>query len=94
MRFVLKIRQKTSKGANMLIEKNSIILTQLEDFDIRHILECGQIFRFEKLNEGEYVVYSKDKKCTVTQNDSSAVIKSDDCEYLPITLILQGITRR
>ncbi len=65
----------------MLIEKNSIILTQLEDFDIRHILECGQIFRFEKLNEGEYVVYSKDKKCTVTQNDSSAVIKSDDCEY-------------
>lgn len=65
----------------MLIEKNSIILTQLEDFDIRHILECGQIFRFEKLNEGEYVVYSKDKKCTVTQNDSTAVIKSDDCEY-------------
>ncbi len=65
----------------MLIEKNSIILTQLEDFDIRHILECGQIFRFEKLNEGEYVVYSKDKKCTVIQNDSSAVIKSDDSEY-------------
>ncbi len=45
----------------MLIEKNSIILTQLEDFDIRHILECGQIFRFEKLNEGEYVYIPKIK---------------------------------
>lgn len=65
----------------MLIQKNSIILTQLEDFDIRHILECGQIFRFEKLNEGEYVVYSKDKKCEVVQDDQRAVMKTDDTDY-------------
>ena len=65
----------------MLVEKNSIILTQLEDFDVRHILECGQIFRFEKLNDMEYEVFSKDKKCIVKQDEQRAVIKTDDCEY-------------
>ena len=47
----------------MVIQKNSIIITELKDFDIRHILDCGQIFRYEKLGEGEYKVYSKDKTC-------------------------------
>ncbi|MDE5911256.1 MAG: 8-oxoguanine DNA glycosylase [Clostridia bacterium] len=65
----------------MLIQKNSIIITELEDFDIRHILDCGQIFRYEKLSEGEYGVYSKDKTCLVRQSQDNAVIESDDPEY-------------
>ncbi|MDE6870135.1 MAG: 8-oxoguanine DNA glycosylase, partial [Clostridia bacterium] len=58
-----------------------IIITELEDFDIRHILDCGQIFRYEKLSEGEYKVYSKDKTCLVRQSQDNAVIESDDPEY-------------
>ena len=76
-----KIRQNTAKGAFMLIEDNSIIITDLKDFDIRHILDCGQIFRYEKLSDGEYRVYSKDKTCIVTQSKDKAVIKSDNPDY-------------
>ena len=76
-----KIRQNDAKGAKMLIQNNSIIITELEDFDIRHILDCGQIFRYEKLSEGEYRVYSKDKTCLVRQSQDNAVIESDDPEY-------------
>lgn len=76
-----KIRQNVAKGAKMVIQKNSIIITELEDFDIRHILDCGQIFRYERLNEGEYRVYSKDKTCLVRQMQDSAIIESDDPNY-------------
>ncbi len=65
----------------MLIDGNSIIVTELEDFDIRHILDCGQIFRYEKLSQGEYRVYSKDKTCIVRQDEKGAVIESPDIEY-------------
>ncbi|MDE6605442.1 MAG: 8-oxoguanine DNA glycosylase [Clostridia bacterium] len=65
----------------MLIQNNSIIITELEDFDIRHILDCGQIFRYEKLSEGEYRVYSKDKTCLVRQSQDNAVIESDNPKY-------------
>ncbi len=65
----------------MVIQKNSIIITELKDFDIRHILDCGQIFRYEKLGEGEYKVYSKDKTCLVRQSEDNAVIESDDPNY-------------
>lgn len=65
----------------MLIQKNNIIITELKDFDIRHILDCGQTFRYEKLNEGQYRVYSKDKTCSVTQSDGKAVIECKDIEY-------------
>ena len=76
-----KIRQNSEKGAFMLFEENSIIITDLKDFDIRHILDCGQIFRYEKLSDGEYRVYSKDKTCLVTQSKDRAVIKSNDPDY-------------
>ena len=65
----------------MLIQGNSIIITELEDFDIRHILDCGQIFRYEKLDEGQYRVYSMDKTCLVTQSEDKAVIESDTPDY-------------
>ena len=65
----------------MLIQKNNIIITDLRDFDIRHILDCGQIFRYEKLSEGQYRVYSKDKTCLVRQDSDKAVIESDAPEY-------------
>lgn len=63
---------------------NSIILTDLKDFDIRHILDCGQIFRYTKLGVNNYVVYTKDKRCFVEQNSDFAKISYDnecDGEY-------------
>lgn len=58
-----------------------IIISDLKDFDINHILLCGQIFRFQKLADNEYIVYSADKKCHVTQDEKSAIIECDDVPY-------------
>lgn len=65
----------------MYVDGNSIIVTELKDFDIRHILDCGQIFRYEMLSDGEYRVYSKDKTCLVRQDGEKAVIESDNPKY-------------
>ncbi len=65
----------------MLVEKNSIIITDLSSFDIRQILDCGQIFRYSKMGEGLYRVYSSDKTCMVEQTSEKAVITTDDIEY-------------
>lgn len=39
------------------------------DFDIKQILECGQIFRFKKISDTNYIVYSGDKKLSISQQD-------------------------
>ncbi len=57
---------------------DSIILTDLKDFNIRHILDCGQIFRYFLLPDGRYEVYSDDKRCFVQETDDKAVITFDE----------------
>ena len=59
--------------------KSDIIVSR-EDFDIRLILDCGQVFRYFP-EEGGYTVISGDKLCCVTQDESRAVISSDDPDY-------------
>ena len=39
------------------MKSNKIIVHGLEDFKISQILECGQIFRYKKLDENTYIVY-------------------------------------
>lgn len=75
--FCAKIRQKALKGTMMNDKNNSIIIDDLKDFDIRHILDCGQIFRYTKLDEGKYMVFSKDKRCVVEQTHDKAEISFD-----------------
>lgn len=81
MRFVIKLDIILQKAAIKMSGKNSIIITELSCFDIKHILECGQIFRFDRLSEGEYRVYSKDKTALVIQKDGKAEIITDDTDY-------------
>lgn len=59
--------------------KSDIIVSR-EDFDIRRILDCGQVFRYFP-EEGGYTVISGDKLCCVTQDEARAVISSDDPDY-------------
>lgn len=68
------------KRLKCAMNDNDIIIKDTRDFDIRQTLDCGQIFRYSKIGENEYEVFSKDKRCVVVQ-DGVAVIKSDDKEY-------------
>ena len=65
----------------MASDKNSIIIKDLSCFNIRHILECGQIFRFFEQPDGSFRVFSKDKSAVIKQTEDEAVIYTDDPEY-------------
>ena len=60
--------------------KNEIIVSNLDDFNIDHILLCGQIFRYRKTDFG-YLVFSKDKIAKVYKEDDVCKIVSDDVDY-------------
>ena len=59
------------------MEEEYIIVDDLSSFDIRQILDCGQIFRYAKTGKGEYVVHSRDRQLTVRQDKEKAVICGD-----------------
>ena len=63
------------------IENNKIIINDLSDFNIEHILECGQIFTYQKCDNGSYKVYSADKFAIVTQTNELAQIETDTPQY-------------
>ncbi|MBQ8748977.1 MAG: 8-oxoguanine DNA glycosylase [Clostridia bacterium] len=62
------------------IINNKIIIQNKKDFVPQHILECGQIFRFEKIDKN-YVVFSLDKKATIIETESNYEIVTNDIDY-------------
>ncbi len=63
------------------VEKEKIIITNLSDFNITHILECGQVFRFVKTDDNTYKVFSLDKFATIVTYDDKVEILTQDTEY-------------
>ena len=61
------------------IEDNKIIVSK-EDFNIEHILLCGQIFSYEKI-EGGYKCFSKDKKAEIFEFENYYEIITNSIEY-------------
>lgn len=62
------------------IENNKIIINNLQDFNINHILDCGQIFRYE-INNNEAKVYSLDKFAKIKTFLNKVEIETDDVGY-------------
>ena len=60
--------------------KDYIEIFGKEDFDIKQILECGQVFSYQKKEES-YLVFSADKKAEVFENEKGYVIKTGDTDY-------------
>ena len=56
------------------IDKAKIILTNPEFFDIEDILECGQVFRFKKLGDKDYIIHSLDKRAHIYNGAGNTVI--------------------
>lgn len=63
------------------MNSGDIIIKDTTSFDIRQILDCGQIFRYSEISPMHYEVFSGDKRCEVIQKDGEAVIKSNDSDY-------------
>lgn len=63
------------------IEKNnSIILTEYDSFVISQILECGQCFRFEKIDDENYIVIAFNKLLNIYQDGKTIVFKNTNLE--------------
>lgn len=65
---------------NYYVEDNKIIVTNLSEFNIVHILECGQIFRFKKFND-DYIVYSKNEKAIIKTHEDKVEIICTNVDY-------------
>ena len=59
---------------------NKIIIDDLKDFNIDHILLCGQIFRYRKTDYG-YDVLRRDKMARVYVFSDKVEIVTDDVDY-------------
>lgn len=60
---------------------NKIIIKDADYFSPRDTLECGQVFRFKKLGEEEYDVYSKDNYCHISKKENTVTITSSNPDY-------------
>lgn len=62
------------------ITNNEIIITKNSDFDAKSILECGQLFRFYKTENG-YVVISGNKLAQIIETENNVIIKTQNPKY-------------
>lgn len=62
------------------IFENKIEIYDKTDFNAQHIMECGQIFTYDKTEEG-YLIYSKDKKAELFETENGYVIQTKDAYY-------------
>ena len=66
---------------NFDVQKDKIIVYDYQDFNIEHILECGQIFTYQKLGELDYKVFSKDKMAHIYFDKDKYVIQTMEPDY-------------
>lgn len=65
---------------NYVKDKDKIIITNLEDFNIVQILDCGQIFRYN-IDDNIAKVFSIDKMATITTYKDKVIIESEQIDY-------------
>ena len=53
---------------NYTLEKDCIRITDKSEFNISHILECGQVFCYERL-EDSFVVFPQDKFAQIYEDE-------------------------
>lgn len=46
---------------------NNLIVTGLKDFNLHHIFDCGQCFRFNAVSENSYFGIAKNKALLISQ---------------------------
>lgn len=62
------------------ISNNLITVCNTSDFNPKHILECGQTFRYTKIDSG-YKVFSKNLFCSLIYDNTRVIIESNQPAY-------------
>lgn len=61
-------------------ETGKIVIHNLQDFNIKHILECGQVFRFKNMGD-YYEVVSAGEYARIFTRETEVVIECTDEDY-------------
>ena len=61
--------------------KDKIVLENHPNFNVQDTLECGQFFRYQKVGDNTYNVFSLDKFAKVTTQGNVVEILTDDVQY-------------
>lgn len=70
---------------NIAKKNNQIIIQDIKDFNITHIFDCGQCFRWNREDDGSYTGVVKNKVINVEQDGSTVIfnnITMDDFENI------------
>ena len=59
---------------NIIEKENSIILENVKDFNIKQLLECGLCFRWERINDTDYIIVAYRRVIEVIQEGSTVTI--------------------
>jgi N-glycosylase/DNA lyase len=59
---------------NIKFFKDHVIIEGVKNFKLKHIFECGQIFRFEEVEENDFIVIAFGKLIEVKEEGNNVVI--------------------
>lgn len=59
---------------DIISKNNNIILYGVSDFDLRHIFDCGQCFRFNEIGENTYFGIAFNKALKISQNGDTVTL--------------------
>lgn len=51
-------------------DETCILIEEIEHFDLKQTLECGQCFRYESISDNEYIVIAKNRMLHIKQKDN------------------------
>lgn len=58
----------------IIIKENNLILKNVKNFNLLHIFECGQCFRFNKIDDSSYIGVAKGKVLRISQKDDTVIL--------------------
>ena len=66
----------------MIIEivNNDIVLKNTDSFKLCDIFDCGQCFRFNRLENGDYIGTAFEKTIRISQNEDTVVLHNTTAE--------------
>ncbi|MBQ7572978.1 MAG: DNA-3-methyladenine glycosylase 2 family protein [Clostridia bacterium] len=59
---------------NIETKNNDLILENVSDFNLTHIFDCGQCFRFNQNDDGTYTGVAKGKALTISQTHDTVIL--------------------
>lgn len=65
---------------NIVQDKNRIILKDMDDFEPKHIFECGQAFRWKLEDDNSYTTIAFNKVLNVKKEDKDIILSNTNLE--------------